>query len=622
MALRPSSARWFELVVPEQDVDDAMEALAGRGQVQFEWSGERNTAQQLQSLAEPIARYRALAAAHGHYWPEPVFEKRCCTLPVDVSVQAALRQIERWLAAAEPLLARVAELRERRRTLQLWARLLPLLAEHAPDLEPLALASAGPVLAGVCVLLPKNEAKPVSDHAPDHPQTGAVPEGALTLTIDLGDLQARLGLVAAAEREQLCEQLQAQGGECLPIPDWFHGQAASCAAELSFRLSMAERELVGLEQELRRLADARGVDRAVAVLERIDWFRDTASNIQCEGNMCWITGWTSEPDAKAFDQALRGVGIDAKVSFAEPPREAERPAIVRHPRWLQPFEVFADAVGVPSVTEADPTTWVALLVPLLFGYMCGDVGHGAIIAAAGLLLRRRTRLWPLLVVCGAASMAFGFVYGDLFGYEHLLEPLWLRPLEEPLTVLLVPVLFGALVLSVGLLLHLVETCWRGQGRSEGVADAAQMLTYWGTLLAFVDPKALWLIPAGALLCAGNRLWTARDPLVLIAGLGELTEATFSLLLNTLSFIRVGAFALAHAALVSAVLSIADGVSGTAASIIILVLGNLFVIVLEGLVVSVQTSRLVLFEFFVRFFEGKGRGFEPAPLPPREPKGRA
>lgn len=615
MALRPTSARWFELIVLEQDVDDALEALAGRGQVQFEWTGDRNAARQLRSLAEPIARYRSLAAAHGRYWPLPVYEKRCCTLPVDISVQAALRRLERWLAAAQPQLGRVAGLRERRRVLRLWARLLPVLAEQAPELKPAALSSAGPVLTSICLVLPATAAEQIPDHAPLN--SGA--DDPLALTIETDEHRAQLGLIAAAKCERLCEQARARGGECLAIPDWFDGPAVSCAAELPFRLTEVERELGNLKQELRRLADAHGLDRAIGMLERISWFRDTASNIQCQGNYCWITGWTSEPDAEALDLALHEVGVDARLSFSEPPTDAEQPAVLRHPRWLQPFEVFADAIGVPSVTEADPTTWVALLVPLLFGYMCGDVGHGAIIAATGLLLRRRTRLWPLLLVCGLASMGFGFVYGDVFGYEHLIEPLWLRPLQQPLTVLVVPMLFGALALSFGVLLHTVETCWRNQGRSEGVADAAQLLVYWGALLAFVDPRAFWLVPAGILLCAGNRLWTERTALALVVGLGELVEASFSLLLNTLSFVRVGAFALAHAALMSAVLGIAESTSSVTASLVILVVGNLFVIVLESIVVSVQTSRLVLFEFFVRFFEGKGRGFEPAPLPPSERK---
>ena len=52
-----------------------------------------------------------------------------------------------------------------------------------------------------------------------------------------------------------------------------------------------------------------------------------------------------------------------------------------------------------------------------------------------------------------------------------------------------------------------------------------------------------------------------------------------------------------------------------AKALVLVLGNVVVIVLEAMVVSIQTTRLVLFEFFTRFMQGTGRAFRPLPAPP-------
>ena len=69
MGLRPSSARWFEIVVSREDTHDAVEALARRGRVQFEWLGARAAASEPQRLHEPIARYRALALEYGRFWP-------------------------------------------------------------------------------------------------------------------------------------------------------------------------------------------------------------------------------------------------------------------------------------------------------------------------------------------------------------------------------------------------------------------------------------------------------------------------------------------------------------------------------------------------------------------------
>ena len=88
-----------------------------------------------------------------------------------------------------------------------------------------------------------------------------------------------------------------------------------------------------------------------------------------------------------------------------------------------------------------------------------------------------------------------------------------------------------------------------------------------------------------------------------------------ILVNTLSFARVGAFALAHSALSAAVVTMAEASGSVVGGLLIMILGNLLIIALEGLVVAIQTTRLVLFEFFNRFLRGTGRIFRPLPPPP-------
>lgn len=610
MALRPAPTVWFEVVVPEADVGDAMRGLADLRTVQFEWTGSAGIAPGLGELTDLIRRYRALTASYGDFWPRPAYQGRCCTVPVQVSARAALGQIETWVRAAGEQVERIAVLRDRQRLLLRWRDLLPALAEQAPALDLGALAAAGPRLSACCLVLPQEAAEAVGQAGSG---LGAQSAG-LVRAFRAGTKRAWLWLGAVEEGEALCAWASAHGGECLPVLGWQGGPAAA-AADLPSRLAAIARELQALELELREGARRHGLHHAAGTMERIDWFRQTAENIRCDGRYCWITGWTSEPDVARLEHALAMAGVRGRASLPEPPADVAPPSVLRHGFWQRPFEVFAQAVGAPGPAEADPTTWVALLVPLLFGYMCGDVGHGAVIALAGLLIRRLTPAWPLLVVCGIAAMGFGLAYGDVFGYEHFIDPLWVHPLDAPLMILAVPVGFGALVLTLGLLLHTVESCWRGQGRSAGVADVAQLLVYWSLLAALLWPVALWGAVFGLLLCIGNRLWTTRDPVAAAAGFGHLVESTFSLLLNTLSFARVGAFALAHAALELVVITLAVGMPGIVSAALILIIGNLVVIVLEGLLVSIQASRLVLFEFFLRFFEGTGRRFDPAPAPP-------
>jgi V/A-type H+-transporting ATPase subunit I len=336
---------------------------------------------------------------------------------------------------------------------------------------------------------------------------------------------------------------------------------------------------------------------------------------------CWITGWTTAGDEAVLNRALAAAGVEAKAQFLDAPDHVRSPAILDNPSWARPYEVFTRAMGMPAANEADPSAWLAVLVPLMFGYMCGDLGHGLVIALAGLLLRRRWSLAWLLVYCGLAASGFGLLYGDIFALEGLLTPLWMRPLDDPLLTLAVPLAGGAVVLTLGLLLNSVQLCWVSRQPLAWVADVAQVCVYWGLILAFYRPVMLWLALAGVLLCVAYRLGVERVGKAIFATFGELVENTLQLLLNTLSFVRVGAFALAHAGLSSAVLALADGLSNHLVYILVMVLGNAVIILLEGLVVSIQTTRLVLFEFFVRFFRGQGRVFEPTHSPPSVARGQ-
>jgi V/A-type H+-transporting ATPase subunit I len=573
MQLRPFAAQWFEVVVPKRDADDTMEALARHAEVQFEWEENPKDSATLDPLRAPLARFGELALHYARFWPAPAFPKRCCELPLEAEARIALGRIEQWLAAASPDLDRRTHLREEQELLENWRLVLDGLRASNVDLG--RLARAGPALVGLCLILPAQTDPPTDDQT-------------LTLDVPAGDQRIRLVLAPKSDQQRLTDEVRARGGRCLSVPACFRGEPRVCARNLASRDAQLQYQIRRLEQDLRRLALSHGPDRSIGVLQRIDWFLHRAPGIRCDDTVCWITGWTSTPDRSVLEGALKEVGVESPVMFRDPPGPAPSPSVTDYPLWMRPFEVFTRAVGVPGIREADPTTWVALLVPFLFGYMCGDVGHGLIIMVAGLLIRRRTELWPLLVFCGFAAVGFGFLYGGLFGYEHLIQPLWVRPLEEPLVVLAAPMVAGTLVLTLGIFLRLVETCWRGEAGSRGISDAAQILVYWGLLLIILDPRLGLLAVAGVLICAANNLRQAPTLAKIASQAGQLAQTTFGLLLNTLSFARVGAFALAHAALESTVATLADSTRILALGIFVAVLGNLVVILLEGLVVSSQT----------------------------------
>jgi len=187
-----------------------------------------------------------------------------------------------------------------------------------------------------------------------------------------------------------------------------------------------------------------------------------------------------------------------------------------------------------------------------------------------------------------------------------------------LPVLAVPLAGGVVVLLLGLALNALQALWRGELQRWVRAEAALPVLYVALIAAVFLPAAgylaagaaLWFV-AGSLAGAKGRFWPR-----LAGAVGTLVESVMQLLLNTVSFVRVGAFALAHAGLSLAFTVMAATVDSAVFGLAILLLGNLIVIMLEGLVVSIQTTRLILFEFFIRFLRGTGRTFRPlaAPVP--------
>jgi len=182
-------------------------------------------------------------------------------------------------------------------------------------------------------------------------------------------------------------------------------------------------------------------------------------------------------------------------------------------------------------------------------------------------------------------------------------------------VLLVPIVGGAVLLILGLLLGALEAWWEHRLHEWVRDDVPVLLAFTGALFAFVTPLGWWLAAAGVAWAMVAALLEKRRVRAAFGALGELLEHTAQVLINTLSFARVGAFALAHAGLSSAVVALADAGGNVIVYGLILVLGNLLILVVEGLVVSIQTTRLVLFEFFTRFFRPEGREFRPLAAPP-------
>jgi V/A-type H+-transporting ATPase subunit I len=254
------------------------------------------------------------------------------------------------------------------------------------------------------------------------------------------------------------------------------------------------------------------------------------------------------------------------------------------------------------------------IAPLLFGYMFGDVIQGLVLMVLGLALHRRWPMLRLLVAGGFAAVIFGFVFGSAGSIHGLVHPLWMEPLDDPLPVLFAPLVFGSILLAFGLSLNGLESYWRGELAMWLTGDVGFLLLYIGIILLFVHSAGLLLGLLGIVLFVTGRARRARSATSGLVAIGELVEKCAQILVNTLSFVRVGAFALAHAGLSSALASMADATGSVFGHVLVLIIGNVLIIVTEVMVASIQTTRLVLLEFFTRFFVSTGREFHPLPSP--------
>jgi V/A-type H+-transporting ATPase subunit I len=282
--------------------------------------------------------------------------------------------------------------------------------------------------------------------------------------------------------------------------------------------------------------------------------------------------------------------------------------------------------------------------------MFGDVGHGLILAILGAIVTSKkvkafkglASLGPIVLACGIFSMIFGFLYGSIFGYEEILHPLWMQPGKNIMTILIITIAGGMIVLSLGFLINIYNALrvkdWSlAFFNHNGVIG---LVLYWSLIglglsalvPGFPVPTTIFVVTAiiGA---AGMmfsevfiRLIEGQRPLIeggfamfFVQAFFELFETIISYLSNSLSFVRVGAFAVAHGNLGAVFFILAEMIdpSKGIGYWLMFLLGLLFIVGFEGLIVGIQTMRLTYYEIFGKFFTGGGKKFEPLTLHPAE-----
>lgn len=373
-------------------------------------------------------------------------------------------------------------------------------------------------------------------------------------------------------------------------------------------------------------AKLRDVRKGMSLAE--PYVRISAETLRARGGLALITGWIAERDVERMRQVLNARLADRYVLQLRPPFASELdivPSAVRYPNWLGPFSDLVRNYGIPRYGEFDPTWLFAISFVLMFGMMFGDIGQGLVIAAGGFALRGKAkRFRSLFVGAGLSATLFGFAYGSIFGFETVVEPLWISPLHDPVRMLLAAVWWGVGFITVTQLLTIYNRLAIGLV-SRALFDAsglAGLVLYLGAaagvygLAASGQFGAIAAIAAGAGLAAilvwnwlENHGGLAERFLTVII---ETFESVIGFFSNTLSFMRVAAFSINHVALALAVFTIADSL-GTTGRWITLVIGNFIILGLEGAIVAIQVLRLEYYEGFSRFYSGSGRAVQPLVL---------
>ena len=346
-----------------------------------------------------------------------------------------------------------------------------------------------------------------------------------------------------------------------------------------------------------------------------------------------LCGWISEQDAIKL---LEDAGNDSLVYCVcddGRAQEVKPPTKLKNIKLFRPFEMFIKMYGLPAYNEIDPTSFVAITYSLIFGIMFGDVGQGFCLVIGGAILYRikHMNLAAIISLAGVFSVIFGFLYGSVFGFEDWISPVWLSPRENVMTILLTSVGFGIILILVAMVLNIINSIKAGDwGRAFFDTNGFAGLLFYGALIGsvalimtghplpgtfvmgiFIGFPLLLLFfkePLTHIIEKKTDILPEHKALFFMETFFELFEILLSYITNTISFLRIGAFALSHAGMMAVVMLLAGAETGNV-NLLVLIIGNLLVAGMEGLIVGIQVLRLEYYEMFGRFYKGNGKEFK-------------
>lgn len=411
--------------------------------------------------------------------------------------------------------------------------------------------------------------------------------------------------------------------------------------EIFDSLGFEQVQLMMETQRLEKYDYDNSLGEIVGYLDMMVQFENAYKYIAVYDNQATVSGFVPTRSLETFKSSLDQC-VTVKDFEPEVQSEIQTPTLLKNNRFSQPFRLFVEMYGLPKYEEFDPTPFFAITYSLMFGIMFGDLGQGLLISLAGLIVAKKTGslLGNIMIRLGIFSMIFGVLYGSVFGNEEIIGEI-LHPLglgipihvtspDFTMNLLISTVAFGAILLLGSIALNIYLSLRRKRYvRALFTQNGVAGFIFYGFILLAVASMALNKdilspITIGFFIVIPLVVMFLKEPLgnlinnkpvkphegwggYFLESFFEMFEVLIGFVSNTMSFMRVGGFVLSHAGMMT-VVAVLQQMSGNAA-ILVMIIGNIFVVCLEGLLVGIQSLRLQYYELFSRFYDGGGKPFK-------------
>lgn len=444
--------------------------------------------------------------------------------------------------------------------------------------------------------------------------------------------------VAEVFKEKIDSVFQSLNFERVSIPWDVYGTPIEAFEGISGRYERLKNRVVEIDQQVK----ATLIEEKSLLISMYNKMCDIKRSNEVKKNsshtretFC-ISGWMQEETVNHLELSLEKQ--PNLLFISETPENVNKvspPTKMKNNFFVRPFELFIKMYGLPGYKEFDPTIVLAITYAIMFGAMFGDLGQGFILTVGGFLFAKykKSQLGAVVGTLGISAMFFGgFVYGSVFGVEDKIIHGIISPMHEINSVLIYAILIGVIVLSIVMIVNIAKGIRNKdlQRAIFGQNGIAGVVLYWSIILIGLQfiinggNVQIWVIvvciilpivliilqqPLGHLL-QRRKDWIPKNKgMFLVESVFELFEILLSYFTNTLSFLRIGAFALTHVGMMSVVFTLANMI-GNSGSFVVYILGNVLVIVLEGFIAGIQVLRLEFYEVFSRFYAGDGKEFKP------------